>query len=48
MRIFRDPRAVTVVIGPWAGRVNWARTARFANGSRWFSGWHRWAEDAEF
>jgi hypothetical protein len=41
-----------IVIGPWAGRLNWVRTASFGwmedDGPitrfirRWWSGWHRW------
>lgn len=42
------PRAAMVYVGPWAARLNWSLGARFANGSRWFSGWHRWTRlDAE-
>jgi len=46
-RFFREPRGFTVVVGPWAGRFNFARTTRFGNGARWFSGWHRWREDVD-
>ena len=47
IRFYRDPRGFQVFVGPWAARVSWSRTGCFANGSRWFTGWHRWREDAD-
>ena len=46
-RVFRERRGFTLVIGPWAARFSWSRSGHFANGSRWFTGWHRWGDDAE-
>lgn len=47
VRVFRDPVGFHIFIGPWAARFSWSRQGHFANGSHYFTGWHRWAEDAE-
>jgi hypothetical protein len=37
-----------VRIGPWQARITSPYYGgRFGNGSRWFSGWHRWAEEED-
>jgi len=43
-RFFREPHGCSIVVGPWMCSLNWAKTARFANGSRWFSGWRPWRD----
>lgn len=45
MRIIRERRGFHVVVGEWAARLSFDRSGWFANGSHWFSGWHRWRED---
>lgn len=45
VRAFRDPKGVTLIAGRYAVALNWAPGARFANGSRWCSGWHDWTRE---
>lgn len=47
VRVYRDPVGLHLFVGPWACSVSWSRRGYFANGSHYFTGWHRWAEDAE-
>ena len=44
-RVYREYRGFTFVIGPWAARFSFDRRGWLANGSHWFSGWHRWEDD---
>ena len=47
VRIYRDLPGLQVFVGPWSCRVALDRSGYFANGSHYFSGWHRWREDAD-
>jgi hypothetical protein len=40
VRLFRDPKGFTLYAFGRMCRLNWGM-GRFANGSRWFSGWHK-------
>lgn len=46
MRVFPERRGFTFYVFGWMGRVAWGQ-GRFANGSRWFSGLHRFRVDDE-
>lgn len=47
MRILRQNHGFLVQIGPWLASFSWGKLSHYANGSRWFSGWHRWQEDGQ-
>ena len=47
--VYSDPPSgVYIAVGPWWARLNWRSfPGTYANGSRWFSGWHRWDDELE-
>lgn len=42
MKFLRRESSLIAWVGPWQARFAWDRAGVFGNGSRWFSGWHRW------
>jgi len=45
VRVIREMGGFRVYIVQWDARFSWRRDGHFVNGSKWFSGWHRWMED---
>lgn len=45
MKLRHEKGSLWVQIGPWLARFAW-NGGFFSNGSRWFSGWHRWQDPA--
>jgi hypothetical protein len=55
IRFIRGYKSLEIVVGPYAGRLQWARSAGFffldTDGPivrrlrRWWTGWHRWEDD---